>query len=233
MRTLLTLALLVGCPLALTAADPKPKEKDDGFTPLFPKEGVPEGWSVREWNDVSKKVPAGNEWSVKDGVLRSGEKRGTWLVSEKEYADFVLEFDIKLTEKGNSGVALRSPLAGDPAFDGTEFQVADLRYNPDAKDSELTAGLYRAVAPSKQVYKPTEWNTVRIELKGDTLKGTVNGEVVQDVDLSKFDAKVKRHDGTDAPAIKDRPKKGHIGFQHLSRNNEPVLIRNARIKELK
>jgi hypothetical protein len=65
------------------------------------------------------------------------------------------------------------------------------------------------------------------------LKATVNGEVVQGVDLSRFDQPVKRHDGTDAPAVKDRPKKGHIGFQHLSRNNEPVLIRNARLRELK
>ena len=43
----------------------------------------------------------------------------------------------------------------------------------------------------------------------------------------------RQNDGTDAPPVKDRPRKGHIGFQHLSRNNEPVLIRNVRIKELK
>lgn len=219
----------VALALPLAAADPK----DDGLAPLFPRDGVPAGWTVTEWSDTAKKVPAGSEWAVKDGVLRSGEKRGTWLMSEKEYGDFVLSFEIKLTERGNSGVALRAPMKGDPAFDGLEFQVADLRYNPEAKDSELTAGLYRAVAPSKQVYKPTEWNTVRIELKGTRLKGTVNGEVVQDVDLSTFDKPVKRHDGTDAPPLKDRPTKGHIGFQHLSRNNEPVLIRNARFKELK
>ncbi|MBX9625310.1 MAG: DUF1080 domain-containing protein [Gemmataceae bacterium] len=221
-------ALILALPLA-AAADPAA----DGLAPLFPRDGVPKGWTVREWNDVSKKVPAGNDWAVKDGVLRSGEKRGTWLMSETEYGDFVLAFEIKLTEKGNSGVALRAPMTGDPAFDGLEFQVADFRYNTEAKDSELTAGLYRAVAPTKQVYKPTEWNSVRIELKGTKLKGTVNGEVVQDVDLSTFDKPVKRHDGTDAPPLKDRPRKGHIGFQHLSRNNEPVLIRNARIKELK
>jgi hypothetical protein len=228
MRTLLSVALILYPFTVAPAADPK-----DGFAPLFPNDGVPEGWSVREWNDLAKKVPAGNDWTVKDGVLKSGEKRGTWLVSEAVYADFVLEFDIRLTEKGNSGVALRAPLSGDPAFDGMEFQVADLRYNPAAKEAELTGGIYRAIAPTKQVYKPTEWNAIRIELKGDRLKATVNGETIQDVDLSKSDAAVKRHDGKDAPAVKDRPKKGHLGFQHLSRNNEPVLIRNARLKESK
>jgi hypothetical protein len=70
-------------------------------------------------------------------------------------------------------------------------------------------------------------------LKGEKLKVTLNGEVIQDIDLTKFDQTVKRHDGTDAPPIKDRPRKGHIGFQHLSRNNEPIQIRGVRIKELR
>jgi hypothetical protein len=205
---------------------------EDGFVPLFPADGTPKGWSVREWNDLAKEAK-GAEWAVKDGVLQPGKKRGTWIVSDKEYTDFILEFEIKLTEVGNSGVALRAPLKGDPAFDGMELQVADLRYAPKAKDSELTGGIYRAVAPSKQVYKPTEWNKFRIELKGSHLKVTLNGEVIQDIDLDKQDQPVKRHDGSAAPPVKDRPRKGHIGFQHLSRDNAPVLIRGARIKELK
>ena len=226
MRTLLTAvaATLFALP---AAAD------DEKLVPLFPTDGPPKGWVVTEWNDLAKPAPKGVAWTVTDGVLTGGKQRGTWLISEKEYTDFVLAFEIKLTELGNSGVALRAPMKGDPAFDGMELQVADFRYNKLAKKSELTGGIYRAVAPTKQVYKPTEWNTVRVELKGDHLKATINGEVVQDIDLSKFDQPVKRHDGTDAPPVKDRPKKGHIGFQHLSRNNEPIQIRNARLLELK
>jgi hypothetical protein len=212
---------------------PRATADDETFVALFPEDGVPKGWVVTEWSDLAKPAPKEVQWTVKDGVLHSGTKRGTWLVSEKEYADFVMEFEVKLTERGNSGVALRSPMKGDPAFDGLELQVADVRYNPQAKDSELTGGIYRAIAPTKQVYKPTEWNTFRIELRGTKLKATINGEVVQDVDLSKHTETVKRHDNTDAPPVKDRPAKGHIGFQHLSRNNEPVMIRGARIRELK
>jgi hypothetical protein len=203
---------------------------DEDFQPLFVDDGPPKGWTVREWNDLTKKVDA--PWTVKDGVLQTGQRRGTWLMSEKEYSDFILEFEIKLTEVGNSGVALRAPMRGDPAFDGMELQVADFRYNTQAKDSELTGGIYRAIAPSKQVYKPTEWNKFRVELKGVHLKVTLNGEVIQDVDLDKYDQPVKRHDGSNAPPVKDRPRRGHIGFQHLSRNNEPVMIRAARIKVL-
>lgn len=206
---------------------------DRGFVPLFPEDGPPKGWFVTEWSDLARQVPDDVTWVVREGVLHSPSQRGTWLVSERQYQDFILEFDVKLTERGNSGIALRAPRRGDPAFDGLELQIADLRYNPKAKDSELTGGIYRAIAPSKQVYRPTEWNSFRIELRGTHLKVTINGEVVQDVDLSRYDQPVQRHDGTDAPPIKDRPRKGHIGFQHLSRNNEPVAFRNVRIRELR
>ncbi len=205
----------------------------DGSVPLFPTDGVPAGWRVTAWDDLAKPAPAGMQWTVQGGVLTSPKQRGTWLVSEKEYADFVLEFEIKLGERGNSGVALRAPMKGDPAFDGMELQVADFRYNTEAKDSELTGGIYRAIAPSKQFYKPTEWNTFRVELRGERLRVTLNGEVIQDVDLTKFDKPVKRHDGTDAPPVKDRPRRGHLGFRHLSRDPAPVQVRNARIRELK
>jgi hypothetical protein len=199
--------------------------------PLFNGEGVPQGWFVTEWSDVAK--PSDAQWRATKGILLSGNKRGTWLMSEKQYENFILEFEINLTERGNSGVALRSPRQGDPAFDGMELQIADLRYNPQAKPSELTGGIYRAIAPIKQVYRPTEWNSVRIELRGNHLKATINGEVIQDIDLNEHAEVVKRHDGSDAKPIKDRPKRGHIGFQHLSRNNERIMIRHAKLTELK
>src|SRR5437588_7614047 len=226
-RAFLLLDLLVGVAACrLAAAEPQ-------FVSLFTEDGVPKGWLVRAWDDVRNPAQGNPVWKVEKGVLHGGEPRGSWLLSEKEYGDFELEFEFKLGETGNSGCALRAPLYGDPAFDGMELQMADFRYNTAAKDSELTGGIYRAIAPTKQVYKPTEWNRIRIELKGERLKATINGELVQDVDLTKFDQPVKRHDGTNAPPVKDRPRAGHIGFQHLSRGNEVVLIRDARVKELK
>src|SRR5690349_5158731 len=124
-------------------AAPAARGADAGFVPLFPADGVPKGWRVTTWSDLAKPAPAGVAWTVKDGVLysQSSKQRGTWLVSEKEYGDFVLEFDIRLGERGNSGVALRAPMRGDPAFDGMELQLADFRYNTQAKDSELTGGI--------------------------------------------------------------------------------------------
>jgi hypothetical protein len=210
--------------IALRAADA------EGFVPLFPKDGIPEGWTVRAWDDVSKPGPTGAVWRVEGGILRGSEPRGSWLMSEREYADFTLEFEFRLGERGNSGCALRSPMRGDPAFDGLELQMADLRYNPQAKDSELTGGLYRAVPPTRQVYRPTEWNRYQITLKGERLKVVLNGETIQDIRLDEQHQSVKRHNGSDAPPIKNRPRRGHIGFQELSRGGDHVQIRNARIQ---
>ena len=140
---------------------------------------------MRRWDDVSKPPEESSEWTVEKGVLHGSRERGTWLMSERQYTDFALEFEFKLGPRGNSGLALRSPLAGDPAFDGIELQMADLRYNPSATDSELTGGLYRAIAPRKQVYKPTEWNRYEIALKASSLRVLLNGELIHDLDLDR------------------------------------------------
>ena len=205
---------------------------DKGFVPLFPKDGIPAGWVVRAWNDVSQPPATPTSWKVENGVLHGGEPRGTWLMSEKDYGDFILEFEFKLGPTGNSGLALRAPMKGDPAFDGLELQMADVRYNPQARDSELTGGLYRAVAPTKQVYEPTAWNRYQVTLQGARLKVVLNGETIQDLNLDEQAQEVKRHDGSPAPPIQNRPRKGHIGFQELSRGGDHVLIRHARIKVL-
>ncbi len=229
-RVLFVVALVLAAANALPAESP---EKEEGFVPLFPEDGVPKGWIVRAWNDVNLPPPNPNtKWVVKDGILHGGEPRGNWLLSEKQFGDFILKFDFKLGPTGNSGCALRAPLFGDPAFDGMELQMADYRYNPQAKDSELTGGIYRAIAPLKQVYKPTEWNTYSISLRGPRLHVVLNGEVIHDLNLDEQKQVVLRHNGQPCPAVKDRPRKGHIGFQELSRGAEHVLIRNARIKVL-
>jgi dienelactone hydrolase len=207
-----------------------PKQRE--FEQIFPVAGVPTGWSVRTWNDVSKSAPADAVWQIRDGVLFGSQPRGTWLVSDREYGDFELEFEFRLGERGNSGFGFRFPSAGDPAFDGLELQMADLRYNTQAKPSELTGGLYRAVAPRVQVYKPTQWNQYHITCVGPRMQVELNGESILDVNLNDQKETVKRHDGTDAAPLCDRPRRGHIGFQELSRDGSQVQIRNARIKVL-
>ncbi len=222
MKRLLLLLPLTCAPLALA--------EGDGFVPLFAKDGPPSGWVVRHWEDVGQEPQGKPVWTVKDGTLTSSGDRGCWLMSEKEYGDFTLEYEFRIGPRGNSGLALRAPAKGDPAFDGMEMQMADVRYNPEAKPSELTGGIYRAIAPSEQVYEPEKWNKVRVTLKGTRITVEMNGKTIQNTDLSTHTETVLRHDGKPAPALKDRPLKGRIGFQNLSREAGQVEIRSARIK---
>jgi len=203
------------------------------WEPLFPNDGkLPAGWFAGNWDDVSKPPPEGTDWQVKDGVLTNEGVRDSWLISEKNYCNFELEFEFKLGERGNSGCALRVPPKGDPAFDGVEIQMADVRYNPEATDAELTGGIYRAIAPTQQVYKPLEWNKYHIVCEGPRIKVTLNGVLIQDVNLKEHEYTVLRHSGEEAVPLNKRPICGRIGFQELSYESK-AQIRNARIKELK
>jgi hypothetical protein len=212
---------------ALLAEEPVP------FVPLFSADGVPDGWVVRRWNDVSQPADDGVAWKVTDGVLRGSEPRGTWLVSEREYGDFILEFEWKLHDRGNSGCGLRVPPHGDPAFDGLELQMVDPRYYGDQQvpASELTGSLYRAVAPTVKAFRPNEWNKYVVACRGPRVTVVLNGQDILDVDLNEQMNPVQRHDGTSAPPMKDRPRTGRIGFQELSRSGH-VEIRHAKIREL-
>ncbi|MBM4028376.1 MAG: DUF1080 domain-containing protein [Planctomycetes bacterium] len=230
-RVLAVAVALLGVTVVISAAEQRGMQ-EEGFVLLFPKDGVVQDWLVRSWSDVNKPADSRTTWVVQDGILHGGEPRGSWLLSKQQYGDFILKFDFKLGPTGNSGCALRAPLFGDPAFDGLELQMADYRYNPAAKDSELTGGIYRAIAPRKQVYKPTEWNSYVVTLQGARMHVVLNGEVIHDLNLDEQTQKVFRHNGQPCPAVKDRPRKGHIGFQELSRGAEHALIRNARIKVL-
>jgi hypothetical protein len=204
------------------------------YETFFAGNGIPQGWMVRNWSDVKDPHPEGGVWEVRNGVLHGSEPRGTWLVSEEEYDNFILEFEFKLPERGNSGCGLRFPLAGDPAFDGLELQMVDPRYygEQEVPPNELTGSLYRAVAPTVQVFKPMEWNKYEIACEGPWVKVVLNGRHVLDVNLDEHTQEVKRHDGSSAPPLRDRPRRGHIGFQELSRGGGHVEIRNVRIREL-
>ncbi|HNU99901.1 MAG: DUF1080 domain-containing protein [Verrucomicrobia bacterium] len=226
------LRFAMGLIAAFVVAGCRTADQSAGWRPLFPEDGVPQGWLVRHWADLRNPPPADTEWRVSGGVLSNTGSRGTWLISEAEYGDFDLDYEFKLGERGNSGCALRAPLFGDPAFDGLELQMVDLRYNPEATPSELTGSLYRAVAPRRQCYRATDWNRYQITCRGPHIRVLLNGEQILDVNLDAQTASAKRHNGEEAPALRLRPRRGHIGFQELSRDDVRVQVRNARIRPL-
>ncbi|MDB5322436.1 MAG: hypothetical protein JWN40_4067 [Phycisphaerales bacterium] len=217
--------------LLLTAASPttKPTSQPTDWLPLFPADGEPKGFHVTAWSDVAKPPPDSAKWLVKDGVLHGSTPRGTWLVSDDVYADFELELDFKIGPAGNSGVGLRFPDAGDPAFDGLELQIMGPRYRGDdaVPDNERTGALYQLFAPKIEPFREEDWNHYWITCKGSHIKIYLNGHQVQNLNLDDQKEAPKRGK---PPA--DRPRTGHIGFQELSRGDTHVQIKNAKLRRL-
>jgi len=87
------------------------------------------------------------EWKVESGVLvgRNGtnwttnpELSGSWLRSEKQFGDFVLELDYSISPGGNSGIHFRSALEKNPSFTGYARQGRQTGPNGDLSDSRIT-----------------------------------------------------------------------------------------------
>lgn len=161
----------------------------------------------------------GGEWVVEDGVLigRNGEnwstdpeESGSWLRSEREYGDFMLDFEYAI--EGNSGVFLRSAIDKNPAFTGYEMQlISDYGREPAIWSA---GGLYDVVAASKNMSRPAgEWNQVRILYEGDRIQIIWNGELVVDF------------------AEATRSRRGYLGLQNHDEKSV-VKFRNIRITEL-
>jgi hypothetical protein len=245
--TLLALATAGG---SAGQAPPAKEALQDQFTSAGP---VKQGWLTRDWTDVSKPAKWPVLWEVKDGILygtgrfstgSSGDKWiGTWLLTEREYGDFILELEFKFKDGGrygNGGVALRTPLRGDPAYEGFELQITDPRfeysYFPKATPLQMTGALYLVRAPDQQVYRAGEWNRYRIEMRGARLLARLNDVVIHDVDLGTLTAEAQRHgEGEEllpAPSGARRPRRGHLGLQDLSENGEVLMFRNVRIAAL-
>ena len=160
------------------------------------------------------------------------------LVSKKEYTNFVLSIDWKISEGGNSGIfwgIKDDGTYGQPYETGLEVQVLDNEKHPDAKNgTDRQAGaLYDMVAPNKDVTKPIgEWNTAVITINHKTNTGS---SVLNGVTVAEFPLKGKewnsllensKFNGWDGFA---KYKTGKIGVQD---HGDIVSYRNIKIKEL-
>lgn len=198
----LLLLALAGC----TTPRPGP----GSFRPLFNGRNL-DGWVVMhggEWTVTNGEIVARNgvEWST------NPEKSGSWLRTEREYGDFILELEYAVNAKGNSGVFLRSALEKNPAFTGHEMQILDDRDLAEPKKWS-TGALYDVVAANRVMSKPAgEWNSVRIEARGLRVKIWLNG------------AEIINHDGV-------RSARGYLGLQNHD-DKAVTRFRNLRIREL-
>jgi hypothetical protein len=187
------------------------------MTPLF------DGKSLNGWTTVAGKE--GN-WVVENGLLITRGEGGGWLSTKDEYADFHVSLEYKLKPGGNSGLFIRSPHEGDPAYTGMEIQILD---DDDARYAQLMpyqycGSVYGVEATKRGHTKPAgQWNQMEVIAKGTHIQVLLNGATVVDTDLKNHKDAVSTHPGIER-------SEGYIGLQSHS---EPVEFRNIKIKSLK
>ncbi|NCU04545.1 MAG: DUF1080 domain-containing protein, partial [Chitinophagaceae bacterium] len=183
------------------------------------------GKDLSGWKRLAGKA----EYTVENAVIVGRtvmNSRNTFLVTEKEYGDFVLELDVWVEdEEGNAGIQTRSHF--DPAGHNGDGKVYGRQCEIDPTPRSWTGGIYdegrrdwlypmQLNARAQHAYKAGEYNHYKIECIGNTMKTWVNGVAMAYV-VDTIDAK------------------GFIGLQvHGIKSNDnagkKVCFKNIRIK---
>lgn len=206
--------------------------QEQGFKPLFNGKDLT-GWVYGRRGDAENKT--GKGYQVENGVLFTTREDGGNLFTEKEYADFILRFEFKLSGNANNGIGIRAPLAGDAAYAGMEIQVLDdsgSQYT-DLRPAQYHGSVYQMFPAKRGFQKPVgEWNSEEITVKGRQITVTLNGVTIVDANLDevKDEAVLAKHRDLSRPEGSRgiANTKGHIG---LLGHGTRVEFRNIRIKE--
>ena len=168
-------------------------QNSDGWTELF------DGKTLNGW----KKLSGQAEYTIENGAIVGTtllNSPNTFLVTEKEYSDFILELDILMEDTtSNSGIQFRSHL--NPEGNNGTGRVYGYQFEVDPSSRRWTGGIYDefrrdwlyalSLNPSAQdAFKNGQFNKVRIECIGHHLKTWVNGipaaYVIDTMDASGF-----------------------------------------------
>src|SRR5690554_725426 len=202
---------LVGCSA--------PTDNDDGWVNLI------DGNTLNGWTQVAGAA----EFTIEDGVIIGSavaNTPNTFLISEQQYEDFILELEIKVDhESSNSGVMVRGQY--DPEGKEGQGRVYGYQVELDPLERAWSAGIYDEARrgwlypltlnpEARSAYKAGEFNAYRIEVIGNEIKTWLNGQEV-------------------AYLVDDTDAKGMIGLQvHSIRNPEDAghktYFRNVRIQ---
>jgi hypothetical protein len=210
------------------------------FTPLFNGENF-DGWE-QAGGEAKYRIEDGV--IVGESVANTPN---SFLCTQQLYGDFVLEYDYKCDSLLNSGVQFRSNVyAIETSVSGMSKKKMipagrvhgyQVEIDPNKPDRMWSAGIYDegrrgwlypgarggdAEAFTKQgqsVFKPGQWNSVRVECNGTRIRTWLNGELRSDFE-------------------DDMTPKGLIALQvhgvgkHPEAVGKTVMWRNLRIKVL-
>lgn len=142
-----------------------------------------DGKTLKGW----KQVAGTAKYTIEDGAIVGTTVPGspnTFLVTEKEYGDFILELEVKIEDSSsNSGIQFRSHY--DAAGNKGKGKVYGYQYELDPSARRWTAGVYDegrrdwlyplSLNPSAQDrLEVGVYNRVRIQCMGETIKTWIN-----------------------------------------------------------
>ena len=197
----------------------EPPSEPEVFKPLFNGTDL-SGWFVERGGD--------RPWSVEQGAIvvrgewANGEnwKTANYLVTDREFADFVLRLEFNLEADASSALALRATL-GEHSHPHISLAAGD--------EMGMTHWLRDDtwVAPNQppDLKRAGDWNQLEVEVRGHTLRLTINGRPVVHTTL---DAPGARCPDGSIPGL--NRARGRIGFLKY---RGTVRFRNIQIKELR
>jgi hypothetical protein len=196
-----------------------------------------DGKSLSGWKGYMKEaVPSA--WKIEDGAIVLDGSAGD-LVTVKEYGNFELELEWKISEGGNSGIMYH--VHEDAKFNtsyltGPEVQILDNERHPDAKagknDNRTAGSLYDMLPPTDPTaYKVAgQWNAIRIVVNNGKAEHYMNGKKIVEYptsgpvwDKMVSESKFKTWEGF------NKYPTGHIALQD---HGNKVWFRNIRIRTL-
>ncbi len=140
-----------------------------------------DGKTLNGWKQLNGKAKYSIE---KDEIVGTtvADTPNSFLCTEKEYGDFILELDLKVDNSMNSGVQFRS-LSKSDYKDG---RVHGYQMEVDPADRAWSGGIYdegrrdwlytlNINQIGRKAFKKDAWNKYRIEAIGSTIRTWING----------------------------------------------------------
>jgi hypothetical protein len=190
-------------------------------------EPIFDGETLDGWKVVAGTAP----FEVIDGEIVGTQVKNTpntFLITEKEYGDFIFEFDVKIEGvNSNSGIMARGQF--DPAGRDGAGLVFGRQVEIDASERKWTGGIYDEArrmwlyplelnTPAKDVFKVGEYNHFRIESIGNELKTWINDAPIAYV-IDTLDA--RGFIGLQVHSISSDDQVGHkVYFKNLALQTE-------------